>query len=220
MMYRVNPADGPITINADWDKPAYHAVEPLRLSHFMGERPEHVPVVQAKLLYDRDALYVMFQVADRYVRAVARAHQDAVCRDSCVEFFFTPGEDLAVGYFNLEMNCGGTVLFHHQVVPRQGSVEIDAADVARIDIAHSLPRIVDPEIAKPVSWTVEYRLPVDILGKYAASVQRPAPGVRWRGNFYKCADATSHPHWLTWSPVDYPRPDFHRPMSFGMIEFG
>lgn len=219
LVYQVKPADGPITIHANWDQPAYQAAEPLRLAHFMGARPEHFPAVQARLLYDRDALYVMFHVADRYVRAVAQAHQDAVCRDSCVEFFFTPGEDVSTGYFNLEMNCGGTLLLHHQIVPRKNAVAVDAADLERIEIAHTLPRIVDPEITTPVTWTVEYRLPMDILGRYAPHMLRPAPGVRWRANFHKCADHTSHPHWLTWAPVDHPRPDFHRPTSFGTLAF-
>jgi hypothetical protein len=219
MEYRVKPADGSIGIDADWTKSAWGGVESLRLAHFMGERPTHFPEVEAKLLYDRDAIYVAFRVVDRYVRAVANAHQAAVYCDSCVEFFFAPGEDLAKGYFNLEMNCGGTMLFHHQVVPRSNKVIVDAADLVRIEVAHSLPTIVEPEVPGPITWTVEYRLPVDVLGKYAPDALRPSPGVRWRANFYKCADETSHPHWLTWSPVNHPSPDFHRPGDFGMLEF-
>jgi hypothetical protein len=50
-------------------------------------------------------------------------------------------------------------------------------------------------------------------------IQQPKSGVRWKANFYKCADKTSHPHWLTWSPVDYPTPKFHLPQFFGTLEF-
>lgn len=50
-------------------------------------------------------------------------------------------------------------------------------------------------------------------------VDKPAPGTRWRANFYKCADKTSHPHWLTWAPVDYPKPKFHLSGFLGWIEF-
>jgi hypothetical protein len=38
-------------------------------------------------------------------------------------------------------------------------------------------------------------------------------------NFYKCADQTSHPHWLTWASVDYPQPKFHLPEFFGRLVF-
>jgi hypothetical protein len=43
------------------------------------------------------------------------------------------------------------------------------------------------------------------------------PGDRWRANFYKCGDATSHPHWASWSPVR--ELNFHRPDDFGTILF-
>ena len=47
-----------------------------------------------------------------------------------------------------------------------------------------------------------------ILVQYCGGAP-PVPGDRWRANFYKCGDETSHPHWASWSPVG--RLDFHRP---------
>jgi len=219
MTYPVNRLKEPILIDGNWDKPAWQEVEPLELTHSMGDKPAHLPKVQAKLMYDENAIYVIFRVEDRYVRAVAKTHQDAVCRDSCVEFFWAPGMDVKKGYFNLEMNCGGTMLLHFQVIPRKDSVPIAPADLERIEVAHSLPKFVEPEIATPTVWTVEYRLPTEMLAKYLPGSARPAPGVRWRANFFKCADQSSHPHWLTWSFVDRPKPDFHVPECFGTIEF-
>ena len=61
--------------------------------------------------------------------------------------------------------------------------------------------------------------PFAALEPYAA-VARPQRGDRWRGNLYKCADHTSHPHWLTWAPINRPRPDFHVPDQFGILTFG
>ena len=95
---------------------------------------------------------------------------------------------------------------------------IPQSEYGTMSIAHSLPKIVDPEIREPITWTLEYRLPLAILKKYCA-VHTPATGVVWRANFYKCADASSHPHWLTWSPVDFPTPQFHLPEFFGTLEF-
>ena len=40
-----------------------------------------------------------------------------------------------------------------------------------------------------------------------------------RGNFYKCASATSEPHYLSWNPILTDKPDFHRPDFFGDIYF-
>ncbi len=217
--YAVARLSGTLTIDANWDKPAWKAAAPLELTYYMGERPAHQPRVQAKLLYDDEALYVIFRVEDRYVRAVAKQHQDPVCRDSCAEFFFAPGTDVSKGYFNIEMNCGGTMLFHFQVVPRKNQVPLTPEELARVQIAHSLPKTVDPEITEPTTWTVEYRVPFDLLGKYYPGAKKPAPGVTWKANFFKCGDNTSHPHWLTWSYVDRPKPDFHVPTSFGTLQF-
>lgn len=219
MRMMVHRADGQIPIDADWNRPEWQPARPIVLAHFMGGRPAHFPKTEARIGYDDQALYVMFRVEDRYVRAVARAHQDDVCTDSCVEFFFTPGTNLASGYFNLEMNCGGTILFRHQTIPLGDYVPLTINELEQIDVAHSLPSRVDPEVAGATTWTVAYRLPINLLTRYDPTLVRPAPGVAWRGNFYKCADETSHPHWLTWAPVDHPEPNFHIPSSFGILEF-
>jgi len=219
MRYEVHRAGVPIPVDGDWDKPAWRGVPALELTHFMGERPAHRPRTQARLAWDDEAVYVIFRVQDRYVRAVTPAHQGRVCADSCVEFFFAPADDTAGGYFNLEMNCGGTMLLHFQKIPRKDMKPLEPADVDSIRVAHTMPRIVDPEITEPTTWTVEYRLPTAMLRKYRPDAVMPAPGVVWRANFFKCADATSHPHWLTWALVDRPRPDFHVPECFGRIVF-
>ncbi|MBL8849481.1 MAG: carbohydrate-binding family 9-like protein [Planctomycetaceae bacterium] len=220
MTYKVHRAQSGIAFDARWDGKFWSDLPTLELKHFMGEKPEHFPHVEARLAYDHQAVYVIFRVEDRYVRAVAQQHQDAVYKDSCVEFFFTPHADIGQGYFNLEMNCGGTMLLHYQREPRQDHQPLSEDDLSQIEVTHSLPRIIDPEITEATEWTVAYRLPIETFRKYfPAPLVQPAPGVAWRANFYKCADDTSHPHWLTWSPVRFERPDFHRPQSFGVLEF-
>jgi len=207
------------TVDANWNKPVWQNVEPLELTYFMGDRPEHFPRTQAKLLYDDEALYVIFRVEDRYIRAVAEQHQGNVYLDSCVEFFFAPADDVEKAYFNLEMNCGGTILLHYQTIPRIEPIKLTKEDLALIQVSSTQPKIVDPEITSPTVWSVEYRLPLSILKKYYPSFVQPESGVTWRANFYKCADRTSHPHWLTWAKVGHPSPNFHIPKFFGRIVF-
>jgi hypothetical protein len=218
MQYELNRYQGGLPVNTDWDIAPWNAIDAVPVSNFMGTRPEHFPQTLVKVAYDTEAIYVKFRVEDRYVKAVHKKNQDPVYKDSCVEFFFTPGTDVGKGYFNLEMNCGGTMLFHHQVVPRKGAVPIAETDIREIEVATSLPQIVDPELSEATTWIVSYRIPFSILKKYH-DFENPAPGTIWRANFYKCADETSHPHWLTWAPVKLPKPDFHRPEFFGELHF-
>ncbi|MBI9092661.1 MAG: carbohydrate-binding family 9-like protein [Desulfobacterium sp.] len=218
MLCKVAKLVGPPKGDAGWDTSPWKNIASEGIGNYMGEKPEHFPKAEVKIAYDDTAIYVMFRVADRYVRAVAAAHQDNVWEDSCVEFFFTPDSDLSKGYFNLEMNCGGTLLFHFQPGSGKERIVIPKSECNQIRCAHSLPSIVDPEIVEPVTWTVGYHIPLALLKKYCGVIT-PAPQVEWRANFYKCADNTSHPHWLTWSPVDFPKPNFHLPQSFGILEF-
>ena len=160
-----------------------------------------------------------FRVNDRYVRAVAENYHDDVCRDSCVEFFFTPGPDVAVGYFNVEINCKGVMLLHHQPVPWENQVPLALEDCRQVKIWSSLGAgTVDPEIAEPLTWEIKCSLPYEVLSRYAP-VSKPAPGVVWRGNFYKCGDETSHPHWINWAPITGEQVTFHMPEFFGELEF-
>lgn len=209
---------GRMLVDTKWEGSFWKDIPSESLQNYMGDQPEHVPATEVKIAYDSSAVALIFRVEDRYVRAVASGYQDNVCCDSCVEFFFTPGSDISAGYFNLEVNCGGTKLFHFQPEPRTDQVLIPEEDGDQIEVFHSLPRIVDPEITEPITWTVACRIPFDILEKYCSMV-RPETDVVWRANFYKCATLTSHPHWLTWAPVDSEKPNFHVPGSFGELRF-
>jgi hypothetical protein len=93
-----------------WDAPAWAPARTLAVEHFHPKSSAHRPVTRARLLYDADHLYVLFHVRDRYVRCVHTTYQSMVSRDSCVEFFLQPpGQP---GYFNFEINCGGTLLLY------------------------------------------------------------------------------------------------------------
>lgn len=216
--YTISRCAERVVLDANWDKPVWQHIKPLVLNYHMGEEPDHRPNVRAKLAWDEVGLTIIFRVEDRYVRALAREHQGPVYKDSCVEFFFTPGSSLGLSYFNLEINCGGTMLFwwHPE---KDEAIPVSTEDCERIEIAQSLPKIVDSEITEPTTWTVEYRLPFALIKKYCPDAAKPKRDVAWRANFYKCADETSHPHWLTWSYVENPTPQFHLPQYFGKLMF-
>jgi len=87
-----------------------------------------------------------------------------------------------------------------------------------LEISHSMPPLTDPEIKDPVTWTIEYRIPLGFLKKYSI-VTQPGPDIVWRANFFKIAENSSNPHYITWSPVSNPVPQFHLPQFFGKLIF-
>ncbi len=216
--YNINTYCQEVLINADWDKSVWQAASTLAIEHVQPTSWDHAPATCARVLYDDENIYVIFKVEDQYVRAVATEYNGAVWEDSCVEFFFAPDNDNPTSYFNIEVNCCGTILLRHQSAPNENIRYLDPSDLKMIQVASSLSGPIDPEITEPVIWTMEYAIPFDILSKYGHIV-KPGPGVSWRGNFYKCGDNTSHPHWMTWSPIETQTPDFHRPDSFGLLKF-
>lgn len=205
-------------IDGNWNKAQWRSVKAIELTHYMGQIPPFHPTVHAKMMYDNDNLYIIFRVHDCYVRSIIEEYNGPVSTDACVEFFFSPDTSLPERYFNLEINAGGTPLMAYHIFQQKEYQKLSVEDLKKIEIAHSLPKKVDPEIVTPISWTVEYKLPLSVLEKFS-SVTKPKPGVIWRANFYKTASKSSNPHYLTWSPVKNLVPNFHLPQFFGTIKF-
>jgi hypothetical protein len=217
-VYHVARLTQPLKIDAVWDKTQWKNVKPLDITNYMGKVPGFKPVAQAKMMYDDQNLYVIFHVRDCCVRCITKEINGPVWEDGAVEFFFAPDANKPLLYFNLEVNCGGTPLMHYNLIPRSEGAEIPADDIKRIEIAHTLPQIIDPEMKEPVEWTLEYKIPIAMLERYSA-VTQPKKGIVWKANFYKIAENSSNPHYITWSVVNVAEPDFHRPEFFGKIIF-
>jgi hypothetical protein len=218
--YMIRRADTPPVLGAAWDGGGWEKAETVDVGLFHTESSDHRPRVQAKVLYDATNLYVSFAVQDAFVRATRKCHQEMVCKDSCVEFFVRPKPDL--GYFNFEMNCGGTLLVHHRTVepgksPRESPHEVVAEElIAGMRIVAPLGH-VENEIQGPVEWGVWYSVPIGLFERYVGPLG-PLPGQKWSGNFYKCGDDTSHPHWASWAPIGE-KLDFHQPDKFAELFF-
>jgi hypothetical protein len=207
-----------MSIDAEWEKEEWRNIEAVEIEKQMGPEPIFVPRVQAKLMYDEENIYGIFRVEDRYVRSTVTEYNGNVSGDSCVEFFFSPDAENPLHYFNLEINAGGTPLIFFITKPWEGVTKLEAKDIQQIEIAHSLPEVVDPEITEPTTWFIEFRIPLSMLEKFS-NVTRPEKGVVWKGNFYKTGSKTSSPNYLTWSFVDHPKPNFHLPEFFGNLKF-
>jgi hypothetical protein len=217
-VYNVFQLEQSMKIDGDWHKPQWEKPDTIDIINYMGPKPGFRLEVKAKMMYDDKNLYVIFRVHDRYVRCITKDYNGPVWEDSCVEFFFSPDASLPERYFNLEINCGGTPLMHYNVIPDKEITMIAVDDIKMIEIAHSLPQLIDPEITEPVTWTIEYRIPLILPEKYS-KITHPKHGIAWRANFYKIAENSSNPHYMTWSVVNNFKPDFHLPQFFGLLKF-
>ena len=223
-IYRVKRTARAPELRGEWEGSVWGQVESVEVGSFLRHSSDHRPKTTAKLLYDDAAIYGIFAVQDRYVRCRATEFQGDVWADSCVEIFIAP--EGVKGYFNLEMNCGGAFLCYHMIDPtlvgedHREYVPLKKEDGEQIRTCPTLPKVVDPELADPTDWRLEFALPFSVLRKYAGDFQSPS-GRSWRANLFKCAEEVSHPHWASWSPVDDSGddPQFHQPEYFGVLIF-
>ncbi len=205
----------------DWDGPAWQDVEALEIAHFQSNSAAHRPRTQLKLQYNDEQLHGLFRVDDRYVICTHLSYQSDVYMDSCVEAFLMPQPRR--GYFSFEMNCGGALLAYHIEDPtplNDRFVKYTAVPWSlgrTVTVRTSLGGRIEPEIAEPVTWYVEFAIPFAYFESMLGPLG-PLQGQNWRAQFNKCAFGCSHPHGAAWADlggVD----SFHQPERFGTIVF-
>ncbi len=204
-----------------WDHPLWASVPAAPIDQFHANSSSHHPPSTARLLHTHRAIYVKFEVQDRYVVTHATKYMDKVYKDSCVEIFLRP--IAAKGYFNFEFNCGGTMWSSFVEDWRRNGDGLGKFtplpwELAKgIEIEHSLPRTVFPERTEPTPWWLGARIPIALMEPYLGPLGTLDDQI-WTGNFFKCAEHSSHPHWASWSPIGE-EINFHLPDKFGEIQF-
>ena len=188
------------------------------VNQFLPQSSQHHPRTFVRLAHDGKNIFGRFEVEDQYVRCIRTEYGSEVWKDSCVEFFVEPKPGR--GYFNFEFNCGGAFLVNHMVDPTRTPdgfkdfTRLPESLARQIAVRASLPRLIEPEIAQATTWTLEFRIPVPLLEQFIGTIGNPTSQT-WRGNFFKCAEENSHPHWAAWSPVS--EFNFHLPQCFGTL---
>lgn len=177
------------------------------------EQYPYRPLTAFAIAHSQTAIYIDFFVRCNYLRAVNYENNSNVHQDSCVEFFVQPNPD-DPHYFNFEFNCIGTIDAARRL-DRNNFEKLTDEQLGRIRRVASCGNKPFEEVQGMFTWNLLVVIPLDIIGIDPAKLP-----LTMRGNFYKCADMTSVPHFLSWNPVETPTPDFHRPEFFGEITLG
>ncbi len=169
------------------------------------------PIVAFDIARSDTNIYIRYFVKGNSLKASYKEDNSPVHKDSCVEFFMKRIED--TNYMNFEFNCIGTC-----DAARRKSREIKQSLTQReyktIRRHSTLERKSFEEKKGVFSWELTVAIPFTVLG-----IDPNFLPEKILANFYKCADETEFPHFLSWSPIDVPQPDFHRPEFFGELYF-
>lgn len=167
------------------------------------------PETVVHLATSMDTLYIRYDVTGQQLRALASKDQMPVWRDSCVEFFCQlPNKK---SYMNFETNCIGSMVASRREGRDKNVRVFTPEQMALIDRYASEGREPFAEKDGVFSWFVVIAIPWSLItngkGKPASIM----------ANFYKCADDTKQPHYVSWSPINLPHPDFHCPEFFSEL---
>ena len=169
------------------------------------------PIVAFDIARGKEELYIHYFVKGLSIRALSDQDGRYVHQDSCVEFFMRKADEM--NYMNFEFNCIGTCYScRHET--REVSVPITPDEFKSIRRYTTIQREAFEEQKGIFAWELIAAIPFKVMGLDAANLPKMI-----YGNFYKCADRTENPHYVTWSPIDLPRPQYHCPEFFGEIYF-
>lgn len=169
------------------------------------------PIVAFDIARSSTHLYLRYFVRDKSLKALYDTDSSPVYTDSCVEFFMKRVDD--DHYFNFEFNCIGTCDAAYRE-SRNSKRSLTSKEYASIRRYSSLERKTFTEKLGLYSWELVVAIPFVLMGLNGDSLPE-----KIQANFYKCADDTESPHFVSWSPIDLPSPDFHCPQFFGEIYF-
>ncbi|HEU4632791.1 MAG TPA: carbohydrate-binding family 9-like protein [Flavisolibacter sp.] len=166
------------------------------------------PEVQFSIVHSGECIFLKYFVTEHSIRAAAGNINGAVWEDACVEFFVSFDDQ---GYYNLEFNCIGTALTGFG--KEKGSrVRLEEAVIRKIKYGSYISNIEEERI----HWELTVAVPLEVFAYHKLS---PLSGRQCRANFYKCGDALPQPHFVAWSNIVSPQPNFHLPQFFGTLLF-
>ena len=168
----------------------------------------YTPFCGGRVVRTKDALVVDFRVSGMDLRAQNTEDNGRQWEDSCVEVFIQDPEK--ADYYNFEINALGKVLACYGPV-REGRTRRPQEQMEQIlRFGHLEGGPLDKDGIQ--TWRVGVVIPFELIGIHPDNLPYSI-----RANFYKCGDKTAHPHYVSWSPIDTPKPDFHRPDFFGEL---
>lgn len=171
------------------------------------------PLTTVHIGYDKSSIYISFHVNDNYLRACYTKDQSPVNEDSCVEFFMKlPESDY---YYNFEFNCIGVCRAAKHFKTRDSFTNLTDEQLNEICRWSSLGKQPFNELNGIFSWDLCINIPFNLFCDYPDRLPE-----KIMGNFYKCADKTEQPHYISWNPINTEKPDFHRPEFFGELILG
>jgi hypothetical protein len=156
------------------------------------------------------AVLLKYFVKEKYIRAVHTGINAPVYTDSCVEFFISIDEEPA--YYNFEFNCIGAHLSGYG--ENKSDRRLLPASITR-HIKYKAA-LSNEQLNDTIAWELTVCIPFPVFCHHSITTFR---GKQCAANFYKCGDELPEPHFISWSNIQWPEPNFHLRNYFGKLLF-
>lgn len=173
----------------------------------------YAPHAEAFLWHSGQFLHIVYRIDEEYVAGVVEADNGKVFTDSCAEFFIAFDNN---GYYNIEANCTGKILMSHRRARKVDVNYLTPVLLSQIKRTPSLGSATFNCRKANGPWELRLDIPVNVFFKHNITDLR---GVEANANVYKCGDNLPQPHYLSWSPINTPEPNFHCPDFFAPVRF-
>jgi len=192
-----------------WDK-----MDKADIGCYPWDQNGYKPRSEARVAYDEKGFHVLLISYEKEIMATREKMNDAVYRDSCMEYFFKPNPENDDRYLNFEFNPLGTLNLGLGS-NRYGRLSIIDTPHEIFHIYPSVTKESLKDFAGPL-WSIQFFIPFEFIEKYFGKLDYKS-GMKMTGNFYKCAQDTEYPHYGCWNEIISETPDFHRPECFGSL---
>lgn len=170
------------------------------------------PEVTFAIAHNSDNILLQYKVKENEILAAVTTDNGQVWTDSCVEAFISFDDAF---YYNAEFTCIGKALLGYRPF---GGKAIHGSDEVMQSILRK-PSLGTQNREKQIGdfyWVLTLVIPrtafweTDILS---------FDGLKAKGNFFKCGDNLTTPHFVSWAAIGTPSPSFHQPSFFGELNF-
>jgi alpha-galactosidase len=185
---------------ASWQKaPAYS------FDHdWKGENSDPARATEVRVLWAPDTLFLRFHCSYKTIFVFPDARPDGwryeLWDRDVAETFLQPDSTDPFVYREFEVSPNG---YWIDLAVSHGKIEELKSGLRR--------RVIMDEKAK--TWTAELAIPMKAL------TAQFDPKHSWRANFYRIEGETEPRFYAAWSPTFSPKPNFHVPAAFGVLEF-
>ena len=213
-VYTVHYAKGNIVVDGKLDEKDWELAPSLTFIFPWPEQPGKKQKTQAKLLWDKENLYVAYVCEDTDITAQYTRHDDPVYKDDCVEIFINPTPGKSNCYYGLEMNARSVLYEYFKI---HGVCLIKRLDFEEVLLRTSIDGTLNKRGDKDKGWILELAIPFSNFRELTKTLP-PNPGSSWRINLNRW-DGKEKRCLSQWSASDASGPNPHRPHCFGIIIF-